>query len=164
MRPSIRPSEVFPTDEEFERLLGTEIAGLIRALNEASKQKCPECGGICCREAGCLLYSPAFHGCPIYEIRPRECRYHFCHRILSEAPLDKEQKDLLMRPITEFTRGNRGEIAKMFPTFPTFPPSEEGLTSLRIRDTVVQVVRSFEQGELTQEAAQSLLKKACRHL
>ncbi len=158
----MEPSQIFLTDEEFEALFSAEIARLIRNLNEVSQQRCRECGGKCCREVGCRLYSPAFKGCPIYEIRPRECRYHFCNQLFVQAPLDKEQLELLMRPITEFTRGNREEIARMFPSFPTFPPGEEGLASLGIREAVVQVVQAFEQGELSEETARALLRNICR--
>lgn len=157
----MEPFKVFLTDEEFEALFTAEIAALLCSLNEVSQQKCAECGGKCCREAGCKLYSPRFTGCPIYEIRPRECRYHFCHQILEEAPLDRARKELLMKPVTEFTRGNRKELMRMFPTFPTFPPSEEGLTSLGIRDAVVEVMQALEQGGLSPESAKVLLKNIC---
>lgn len=156
------PEEIFLTDEEFEALFGADIAGLIRDLNKMSRQKCRECGGKCCQEAGCRLYSPMFTGCPIYEIRPRECRYHFCHQIFAEAPLDREQKEMLTRPVTEFTRGNREEILRMFPSFPNFPTSEEGLVSLGIREAVAHIMQALEQGELSQGTAWALLGNICR--
>lgn len=158
----MEPAEIFLTDEEFEALFSAEIAGLIRTLNEVSRQKCSECGGKCCQEIGCKLYSPLLSGCPIYEIRPRECRYHFCHQILAEAPLDKEQKELLMKPIAEFTRGNRDEIFRVFPSFPVFFVSEEGLASLGIKEAVAHVMTSFEQGKLAEETTRELLRNICR--
>jgi hypothetical protein len=156
-------SEVFLTDAEFEALFTPEIAGLIHTLNEVSKEQCTHCGGRCCQEVGCKLFSVRFSSCPIYEIRPRECRYHFCHRILEKAPLDEEQKELLLRPVTEFTRGNSRQITEVFPCFPAFPLSEDGLSSLGIKEAVGNVMRAFEQGELCEEVARASLRKICRH-
>ncbi len=158
----MRPCEIFLTDKEFEALFSAEVVAIIRILNEVGRQKCSECKGKCCQEVGCRLYSANFSSCPIYEIRPRECRYHFCHQIFEAAPLSKGQKELLQKPITEFLRGDREQLTRMFPSFPLFMLSPEGLASLGIKDDVEYVMKSFEEGRLTEELARSLLKSVCR--
>ncbi len=158
----MKPLEICLTDEEFEVLFGTEIAGLIRTLSALSKQKCLECRGKCCREVGCNLYSDKFTSCPIYEIRPSVCRYHFCHQIFEAAPLSKEQKELLHRPVKKFFRGDEEQLMAMFPSFPVFPLSSDGLASLGIKEDVERVIKSFEEGKLTEELARSLLQSICR--
>ena len=158
----MKPLKICLTDEEFEVLFGAEIAGLIRTLSALSKQKCLECRGKCCQEVGCKLYSDKFTSCPIYEIRPSVCRYHFCQQVLNEAPLSKQQKGLLQRPVKEFFHGDREQLGKMFPLFPAFPLSSDGLAALGIKEDVESVMKSFEEGKLTEELARSLLQSICR--
>lgn len=158
------PAKIFLTDEEFEALFGAEIAGLIRDIDELSKQKCLECRGKCCQEVGCRVYSDKFASCPVYEIRPSVCRYHFCRQILDGAPLNNDQKELLQKPAKEFFHGDGEQLARMFPLFPTFPLDSDGLASLGIRGDVEYIMTSFEEGKLDEELARSLLISICRRL
>ena len=157
----MKASEIFLTDGEFEALFGAEIFAVTRVLNEAAQEKCSACRGKCCWDIGCKLYSEKFGCCPIYDIRPRECRYHFCHVILDEAPLSKEEKDLLQKPINEFFGGDKGQLAKMFPLFPMFAVSSDGLALLGIEEEADSIMDAFEQGKLDQGHAARLLKAVC---
>jgi hypothetical protein len=158
----MKASEIFLTDEEFEALFGAEISAVTRVLNETSLGKCSACGGMCCRDIGCELYSRKFGRCPIYDIRPRECRYHFCHAIFEAAPLSKEEKGLLQKPINEFFSGNKEQLSRMFPLFPVFAVSSEGLALLGIKREVKSIMDGFEQGRLDQNQAKHLLQNVCR--
>ena len=70
------------TDEEVRELFGAETAAALAAFDRYSEENglCGRCGGVCCSEIGCELYSPRFNQCPIHDTRPLLCRFHFCHR------------------------------------------------------------------------------------
>jgi hypothetical protein len=70
------------TDQEVQDLFGPETAAAMTAFDSFSRESglCASCGGECCREIGCEVYSPLFHECPIHDTRPLLCRFHFCHR------------------------------------------------------------------------------------
>ena len=157
----MNPSSIFLTDEEFEELFGTEIAGITRALNETGTDKCSACKGKCCMEIGCGLYSEKFTFCPIYDIRPRECRYHFCNSILGEAPLSAEAKELLEKPIQELLDSDKARLSELFTQFPQFPLDSQGLASLGIKEEVNNIIQAFEESELDEYQARGLLKSLC---
>jgi hypothetical protein len=70
------------TDEEVRELFGAETAAALAAFDRYSEENglCASCGGVCCSEIGCEVYSPRFEECPIHATRPLLCRFHFCHR------------------------------------------------------------------------------------
>lgn len=151
------------TDGEFEQLFGKELSRVTRVLGEIAKNKCSVCKGKCCREIGCGLYSEKFSYCPIYEMRPRECRFHFCQEILSEAPLSQEDREILETPIKDLLKDEKGRNSELFPLFPQFPLDSEGLTSLGIKEEVARVIEAFEGGGLEENQARDLLKSLCRN-
>ncbi len=153
--------EIFLSDETFKALLGAEIFAITSVLNESAKEKCSVCRGRCCRDIGCRLYSDKFDYCPIYDMRPRECRYHFCHTIFEAAPLSKGEKELLQRPIDEFFGGDRERLARLFPSFPTFPLGSEGLDLLGIKKDVDVIMGALELGKVDEDQARGLLVTVC---
>jgi len=70
------------TDGEVCDLFGKETVAALVAFDRYSEESdlCASCGGVCCREIGCEVYSPLFEECPIHATRPLLCRFHFCHR------------------------------------------------------------------------------------
>jgi hypothetical protein len=70
------------TDGEVRDLFGEETAAALAAFDRYSEENgfCASCGGLCCREIGCEVYSSLFEECPIHTTRPLLCRFHFCHR------------------------------------------------------------------------------------
>jgi len=154
--------KIFLTDSDFEELFGPTIARLVRIMNQAATDVCPKCNGYCCKNISCLFYSEAFTTCPIYDRRPRECRYHFCYEVFAVAPLTKEEKDMMQQPVQELICGDKGEVAKLFFLFPEFPLDEKGLTVIGIRDEVLRVKQEFADGLMTQEEAFTQLKALCR--
>jgi len=154
-------SRIFLTDSDFEAIFGPDISGIVRALGEFGNQKCSSCGGKCCREIGCRFYSEKFSFCPIYAIRPRECRYHFCHDILNNAPLDQNAKALINKPIKDLMGSEKGKLAELFPTFPHFMVDSEGLTLLGIKEVVDGTMAVFEKGELSEEQVRDILIATC---
>ena len=69
------------SDGEVEELFGSETAAALAAFDRYSDERglCASCGGVCCKEIGCEVYSPLFEECPIHATRPLLCRFHFCH-------------------------------------------------------------------------------------
>ncbi len=157
----VNNNDVFLTDRQFQSLFGSEIARVVRILNRLAREKCAACKGVCCQQIECRLHSVKLSGCPIYEIRPRECRYHFCNEILANAPLNRDYKDLLMKPITELMGNKKGAISSRFNSFPRFPLDDEGLGSLGIRKKAIGIINSWEQGKIGEIQTQNLLKSLC---
>lgn len=155
-------SRIFLTDHEFEGLFGEELSRVLRILKENAKDKCSPCKGECCRVIACELYSEKFSSCPIYDIRPRECRFHFCREILDTAPLSKEDRELFEKPTRDLLKNDEeGKQSELFPMFPQFPLDPEGLASLGI-DEASRVTKAFEEGELDEDQAVYLLRNLCR--
>lgn len=154
-------SKIFITDSDFESIFGEEVTRIVRNIGYASGERCLACGGKCCREIGCGLFSEKFSLCPIYEIRPRECRYHFCHEILSSVPLDEKDRELLSKPIKDLLQRKGDTVTELFPLFPNFMMDEEGLTLLGIKGQVDTIMEDFNNGEIDERQASSLLKSIC---
>jgi hypothetical protein len=146
-------ARIFLTDRDFQELFGDRIYRLVSIMNAAAGGICPPCNGYCCRNINCQFYSELFSTCPIFDRRPRECRYHFCNEVFNVASLTREEKDLMQQPVEELICGDRGEIARLFFLFPEFPLDDRGLTALGIRDEVDQIKSEFEQGKVSQDVA-----------
>lgn len=155
-------TKIFLTDEDFESLFGPQVARLVKIMNKTAGKVCPPCNGYCCKNIRCLFYSERFTTCPIFDRRPRECRYHFCNEVFTAADLTKEEKDMMQQPIEELICGNRGDIAKLFFLFPEFPLDDKGLKSMGIRDAVEKLKSDFHAGRLDEPTAFSRLKALCQ--
>jgi hypothetical protein len=155
-------TKIFLTDGDFQTLFGAQIARLVGIMNDTAGSVCPPCNGYCCKNIHCEFYSEYFSTCPIFDRRPRECRYHFCNQVFSAAALTKEEKDMMQQPIEELICGDRGEIAKLFFLFPEFPLDEKGLIFLGIMDGVTKIKKDFEEGKLNEANAFAQLKMLCR--
>jgi len=156
-------TKIFLSDAEFGKLFGAHIARLVGIMNEAAAKVCPSCNGYCCRNIRCMFYSGHFSTCPIFDRRPRECRYHFCNDVFTAAPLTGEEKDLMQQPVEELICGSKGEIASLFFLFPEFPLDEKGLAALGIKEQVQQIIGDFENGDLGEGVAFERLKQLCRN-
>jgi len=155
-------TKIFLTDSDFVELFGSQIARLVGIMNKAAVDVCPPCNGYCCKNIRCLFYSEYFSSCPIFDRRPRECRYHFCNDVFTAAPLTKEEKDMMQQPIEELICGNRGDIARLFFLFPEFPLDEKGLTSIGIKGDVERIKKDFEDGRVGEQSAFNQLKRLCK--
>jgi len=155
-------TKIFLTDSDFGELFGPGIARLVGIMNTAATDICPRCNGYCCKNIGCLFYSEYFSTCPIFDRRPRECRYHFCNEVFTAAPLTREEKDLMQQPVEDLICGGKSEIASLFFLFPEFPLDEKGLTALGIKDEVRGIIVDFEGGKLKEEEAFRRMRQLCR--
>jgi len=155
-------TRIFLTDGEFGELFGPAIARLVGIMNEAAAGSCPRCNGYCCKNIHCMFYSEYFSTCPIFDRRPRECRYHFCNDVFKAAQLTAEEKDIMQQPVEDLICGSKGEIASLFFLFPEFPLDEKGLAALGIKGEVQQIIGDFENGNLGEDAAFESLKQLCR--
>lgn len=158
---SVLNTKVFLTDRDFRELFGDQVYRLVSIMNEAAGGICPPCNGYCCSNIKCGFYSKYFSTCPIFDLRPRECRYHFCNQVFNAAPLTKDEKDLMQKPVEELICGDRGEIARLFFLFPEFPLDEKGLALLGIGGDVDKIKAEFEEGKISQEAAFVRLRALC---
>jgi len=154
--------KIFLTDGEFGELFGPAIARLVGVMNESAAGICPRCNGYCCKNIHCMFYSEYFSTCPIFDRRPRECRYHFCNDVFKAAKLTAEERDIMQQPVEELICGSKGEIARLFFLFPEFPLDEKGLATLGINEEVQRIIGDFEQGKLAEERAFEKLKQLCR--
>ena len=155
-------TRIFLTDQDFKELFGEQIYRLVGIMNAAAGDICPPCNGYCCRNINCQFYSEYFSTCPIFDRRPRECRYHFCNQVFNAAQLTKEEKDLMQQPVEELICGDRGEIARLFFLFPEFPLDDGGLITLGIKEQVDKIKTGFEQGKISQQEAFGRLQALCR--
>ena len=154
--------KTFLTDAEFEELFGSQIAYLVSVMNRTAADVCPPCDGYCCKNIHCVFYYQKFSTCPIFDIRPRECRYHFCNDVFTRAPLTKEEKDLMQQPVEELICGDRGEIAKLFFLFPEFPLDEKGPFGLKVAEEVSRIRDDFQCGVIDEQAAFARIRDLCR--
>jgi hypothetical protein len=157
----MKVSKIFLTDSDFESIFGKDVTRIVRTIGHFSGDKCSTCGGRCCREIGCGFFSEKFGFCPIYEIRPRECRYHFCHEILNSVPMDEKDREVLNKPIKDLLSNQRVGITELFPLFPNFMIDVEGLTLLCIKEEVNSIMEAFNKGEIEKKQATMLLKAIC---
>ncbi len=89
----------FVTDEELGERLDPEVIQAFRLLESLNRAQgiCYRCGGKCCHEMGCELFSPELGGCPIADYRPLLCRFHYCEKFGPEHEgLVKGLRDLFV--------------------------------------------------------------------
>jgi hypothetical protein len=133
------------TDEEVRELFGPETAALLARFDRHSQESglCASCGGVCCREIGCEVYSPLFQECPIHDTRPLLCRFHFCHDF---DAVDKASvialRDVFLSCYTA-DQISRGTIAQSM----NVPPLENACPILVAN--VQPVVESVRDGRIT---------------
>lgn len=154
-------TRIFLTDAEFEELFGPKISRIVALMNEAAQDVCPPCNGYCCKNIKCVLYSEKFSTCPIYEIRPRECRYHFCHQVFQHASLTDEEKDMMQQPIEELICGNRGEIARLFFLFPDFPLDRESPFGRWAQPHIETIINDYTSGLIQEPTAFERIMSLC---
>jgi len=154
-------SDIFLTDDDYKALFGGEIYRITGLLNDYSMESCSDCKGDCCKLVDCKLYSKKLGRCPIYRIRPRECRYHFCNKILSEAPLNSKDKELLIQPVIELLGDKKGNISRLLTRFPHFPLNSHGLALLGIAAEVKVLMSAFENGNITETELGNKLETLC---
>ena len=72
----------FITDGELAERLEPEVIQALNLLERLNRAQgiCSRCGGKCCAEMGCELFSPDLEGCPIADYRPLLCRFHYCEK------------------------------------------------------------------------------------
>lgn len=133
------------TDEEVQDLFGRQTAAVMAAFDSYGREKglCASCGGECCREIGCEVYSPLFEQCPIHDMRPLLCRFHFCHRFDAvDKGLVIALRDVFMACYTA-DQISRGTIARSM----SVPPLENGCSILA--GNVQLIVESVRSGRLS---------------
>ena len=134
------------------------VTRITHQLGKTARITCTACKGDCCRQIECQMYSKKFSTCPIYEIRPRECRYHVCNKVFDVAILSSEDKELLQKPIDELLHGEKSHVSQLFTQFPRFPLDSEGLTLLGIQEEVHDIIMAFEAGRIEEKHSRILLK------
>jgi len=114
---------------------------------------CASCGGECCREIGCEVYSPLFQECPIHDTRPLLCRFHFCHRFDALGKgLVIALRDVFMACYTA-DQISRGTIARSM----SVPPLDNGCPVLAAN--VQPVIESVRDGRITPDEGIDLIRE-----
>jgi len=72
----------FITDAEMDDLFGEEVAAALSTLHHYGQEEgvCLHCESRCCLACRCEVYAPELGCCPVQELRPVLCRFHFCDR------------------------------------------------------------------------------------
>ena len=143
------------TDEEVRELFGADAAAALAAFDRYSEENglCVSCGGVCCSEIGCEVYSPRFEECPIHATRPLLCRFHFCHRFdVVDKTLVIALRDIFLACYTA-DQISSGTIAKSM----SVPPLETACPSLVAN--VQPVVEAVWKGSLDPQNGVQLIRK-----
>jgi hypothetical protein len=143
------------TDEEVRELFGADAAAALAAFDRHSEENglCASCGGVCCSEIGCEVYSPRFEECPIHATRPLLCRFHFCHRFDTvDKTLVIALRDIFLACYTA-DQISSGTIAKSM----SVPPLETACPSLVAN--VGPLVEAVRDGRVTPQEGAGLIRK-----
>jgi hypothetical protein len=134
----------FITDQEVERLYGEEVAaalGELERINLAEKI-CRRCESNCCQTHGCEFYAGQFRQCPIHDLRPAICRFHFCEKFhAAAAPNVEELSEIFLYSLS--TASASGSQAVKFFNPPPFAGAVPGLV-----ETVTPAVEKVRSGKL----------------
>jgi len=148
------------TDGEVRELFGAETAAALVAFGRFSDENgiCASCGGVCCSEIGCEVYSPLFEECPVHATRPLLCRFHFCHRF---DALDKTLvialRDIFLACYTAYQISS-GTIAEAM----SIPPLETACPVLVAN--IEPVLEAVREGKIdARDGAESIRKEVERY-
>lgn len=143
------------TDEEVRELFGEDTAAALAAFDRYSEENglCASCGGVCCSEIGCEVYSPQFGECPIHATRPLLCRFHFCHRFdVADKTLVIALRDIFLACYTA-DQISSGTIAKSM----SVPPLETACPALAAN--VQPLMDEIREGSLDPQNGIQLIRK-----
>lgn len=104
------PHLPFVTDTELEDNLDLQIVQALRLLDGINRAQsiCSQCGGQCCRDMGCELFTAELGCCPIADYRPLLCRFHYCEKFGPEhETLIKWLRDLFAAAASHGEAGSR---------------------------------------------------------
>lgn len=142
-------------DEEVRELFGAETAAALDAFDRYSVENglCASCGGVCCSEIGCEVYSPRFEECPIHATRPLLCRFHFCHRFdVVDKTLVVALRDIFLACYTA-DQIARGTIAESM----SVPPLETACPALVAN--IEPAVEAVQEGRISPQDGADLIRK-----
>ena len=143
------------TDGEVRELFGEEATEALLTFDRFSDENgiCASCGGVCCREIGCEVYSPLFQKCPIHATRPLLCRFHFCHRFDAlDKTLVVALRDIFLACYTA-DQISSGTIAKSM----SVPPLEVACPTLVAN--IQPLVDAVREGKLDSQDGLELIRK-----
>jgi hypothetical protein len=143
------------TDGEVRELFGEETGVTLVALDCFSQESrvCASCGGVCCSEIGCEVYSPLFKQCPIQATRPLLCRFHFCHRFDAvDKSLVIELRDVFLSCYTADTISS-STVAKSM----SVPPFEMACPDLVAN--IRPLVEAVREGRINPQACAELIQE-----
>jgi hypothetical protein len=142
------------TDEEVRELFGADTAAALAAFDRYSEENglCASCGGVCCSEIGCEVYSPRFEECPIHATRPLLCRFHFCHRFdVVDKTLVIALRDIFLACYTA-EHISSGTIAESM----SVPPLETACPALVAN--IEPLVEAVQDGRVTPQEGAGLIR------
>jgi hypothetical protein len=108
------PHLPFVIDKELEEGLEPQIVQALKLLDvlNLTERICSQCGGKCCHEMGCELFTRELGCCPISDYRPLLCRFHYCEKFGAEHEvLIKWLRDLFVSATSHGEAGSRAITA-----------------------------------------------------
>jgi hypothetical protein len=141
------------TDNEMGELFGKEVISALAELDRYNRQSqlCANCRNHCCLVAHCELYAPQFHQCPIHDLRPVLCRFHYCNKFQTEcSSLVEEVSDIYFECLLAADRDGNPRVR----LFESPPLARYCLNLVNVAAPLVSAVRD---GNINPENAAKLI-------
>jgi hypothetical protein len=130
----------FITDHEIKLLYGEEVALALGELERINQEEriCQQCDSNCCQEHGCEFFAPQFSRCPIHDLRPAICRFHFCEKFqIAAGSIVKGLSEIFLYSLSAASVNGSGSV-KFFNPPPFIEVSPELIKIIRLLINKVQ--------------------------
>ena len=107
------PCLPFLTDLEMKKLFGEEVVAALGELEDFNREEmiCQHCDSNCCQKRSCEFYAPQFSQCPIHDLRPAICRFHFCEKFQSaDSSIIKELSEIFLYSLSVAAAGGSRKV------------------------------------------------------
>lgn len=145
----------FVTDPEIKELYGEEVAAALGELERINQEKmiCQQCDSNCCQTHGCEFYAPQFSQCPIHDLRPAICRFHFCEKFqIAGRSSIKELSEIFLYSLSVAAANGSGSVKFFNP--PPFAGVLPGLI-----ETIKPLVNGVQSGKLKPRYGQRRIRQ-----
>ena len=155
------PCLPFITDLELRQLFGEEVGQALEFMEAINRERkiCSTCGGQCCRQMGCDFFVDGLGECPIYDLRPLICRFHYCDKFGEEhKSLIKELADVIVGGVSGLERqvGSVAAIELNMLLYAACRKGEEPLPDL-IKD-MRQIMAAAKEAKIDWEKAKRMFR------
>lgn len=149
------PRLPFVTDLEVKELYGEEVAATLGELERINQKGgiCQQCDSNCCQKYGCEFYAPQFSQCPIHDLRPVICRFHFCEKFqIAGRSIIKELSEIFLYSLSvAAANGSRRVIFFNSPPFADVSP--------KLVEVISPLVNGVQLGKLKPRYGQRRIRQ-----